>query len=83
MNTITKVIFASTLMFAAAAPTLSHAAYFVDKNKAWAVDPQANVTNAMGKKVQANRALDAMAYVPADATYGNEYFQKGGIINQH
>ena len=37
----------------------------------------------MGKKVQVDRALDAMAYVPADNGFGNEYFQKGGIINQH
>jgi hypothetical protein len=35
MNTTTKVIFASTLMLAAAAPTLSHAAYFVDQTKTW------------------------------------------------
>ena len=80
MNTTTKVIFASTLMLAAAAPSLSHAAYFVDQTKTWSVTTQ---TSVMGKKVQVDRALDAMAYVPADNGFGNEYFQKGGIINQH
>ena len=48
--------------------------------KTWAVSPQPNV---MGKKVQVDRALDAMAFVPADNNFGNEYFQKGGILNQH
>ena len=43
MKTTTKVIFASALMLAAAAPTLSHAAYFVDQTKTWAVSPQPNV----------------------------------------
>ncbi|HET7804772.1 MAG TPA: hypothetical protein VFL53_11055 [Pseudolabrys sp.] len=80
MKTTTKVIFASALMLAAAAPTLSHAAYFVDQTKTWAVTTQ---TSVMGKRLQVDRALDAMAYVPADNNFGNEYFQKGGIINQH
>jgi hypothetical protein len=80
MKTITKVIFASALILAAAAPTLSHAAYFVDQTKTWAVSPQPDV---MGKKVRVDRALDAMAFLPADNNFGNEYFQKGGILNQH
>ena len=41
MKTTTKVIFASALMLAAAAPTLSHAAYFVDQTKTWAVEARA------------------------------------------
>ena len=80
MKSITKVIFASALMLAAAAPTLSHAAYFVDQTKTWATNTPAA---PMGKQVRVDRALDAMAYVPVDSNHGNEYFQKGGILNQH
>ncbi len=47
MKTTTKVIFASALMLAAAAPTLSHAAYFVDQTKTWAVETPAQ--DHMGK----------------------------------
>ena len=64
MKIVTKVVFASALMFSLAAPTLSHAAYFVDQTKTWATvgdpaqqtqnwatggDPVAQ--NVMGKKV--------------------------------
>lgn len=80
MKTTTKFIFASALMLAAAAPTLSHTAYFVDQIKTWAITTP---TPAMDKKIRVDRALDAMAYVPADSNRGNEYFQKGGILNQH
>lgn len=76
MKTTTKFIFASALMLAAAAPTLSHAAYFVDQTIT-------TPTPAMDKKIRVDRALDAMAYVPADSNRGNEYLQKGGILNQH
>ncbi|MGE5165654.1 MAG: hypothetical protein ACM3IH_16725 [Sphingobacteriales bacterium] len=38
MKTVTKVIFASALLFSAVAPSLSYAAYFVDQTKTWAVD---------------------------------------------
>ena len=41
MKTTTKVIFASALMLAAAAPTLSHATYYVDPTKTWALDARA------------------------------------------
>ena len=47
MKTTTKVIFASALMLAAAAPTLSHAAYFVDQTKTWALETRAQ--DHMGK----------------------------------
>jgi hypothetical protein len=40
MKTTTKVIFASALMLAAA-PTLSHASYFVDQTKTWALEMRA------------------------------------------
>jgi len=41
MKTATKVIFASALMFSVVAPSLSHAAYFVDQTKTWALEPRA------------------------------------------
>jgi hypothetical protein len=47
MKTTTKVIFASALMLAAAAPTLSHASYFVDQTKTWALEARAQ--DQMGK----------------------------------
>ena len=37
MKTTMKVIFASALMLAAA-PTLSHASYFIDQTKTWALE---------------------------------------------
>ena len=64
MKIAIKVVFASALMLSAAAPTLSHAAYFVDQTKVYATvgdpvqqtqnsatggDPVAQ--NVMGKKV--------------------------------
>ena len=47
MKTTTKVIFASALLLAAAAPTLSHASYFVDQTKTWALEARAQ--DQMGK----------------------------------
>ena len=64
MKIAIKVVFASALMLSVVAPTLSHAAYFVDQTKTWATvgdpvqqtqnwatggDPVAQ--NVMGKKV--------------------------------
>ena len=79
MKIATKVIFASALMLSGVAPTLSYAAYLVDQTKTWATDTRAQ--DVMGKKVRVNRALDAMAYAPAN--YGNEYSRDFGIISQH
>ena len=68
MKIATKVVFASAIMFSLGAPTLSHAAYFVDQTKTWATvgdpiqqtqnwatvaDPVAQ--NDMGKKVHVGR----------------------------
>jgi hypothetical protein len=47
MKTTAKVIFASALMLAAAAPTFSHASYFVDQTKTWALETRAQ--DHMGK----------------------------------
>ena len=47
MKIATKVVFASALMFSLGAPTLSHAAYFVDQTKTWATvgDPVQRTQN--------------------------------------
>jgi hypothetical protein len=47
MKTATRVIFASALMLSAVAPSLSHAAYFVDQTKTWALETRAQ--DAMDK----------------------------------
>jgi hypothetical protein len=54
MRTTTKVIFASALMLAAAVPTLSHASYFVDQTKTWALETRAQ--DAMGKVTRQDTA---------------------------
>ena len=41
MKTATKVIFASALMLSVVAPSISHAAYFVDQTKTWALEARA------------------------------------------
>jgi hypothetical protein len=80
MKIATRVIFASALMLSAVAPTFSYAAYFVDQTKTWATNTPAQ---AVGKKVRVERALDAMAFAPANHNGGDEYFQERGIISQH
>ena len=64
MKTTTKVIFASAL-FAAAAPTLSHAAYYVDQTKTWALEARAQ--DQMGK---VNRHDTAKPQVSKEQTFG-------------
>jgi len=41
MKIATKAVFAFALMFSVVAPSLSHAAYFVDQTKTWALEPRA------------------------------------------
>lgn len=65
MKTTTKVIFASALMLAAVAPTLSHASYFVDQTKTWALDARAQ--EGMG---QVTRHDTAKTQVSKDRTFG-------------
>ena len=60
MKTATKVIFASALMLSVVAPNLSHAAYFVDQTKTWALEPRTQgvmdkVTRAKAAKTQVSR----------------------------
>lgn len=65
MKTTTKVIFASALMLGAAAPTLSHAGYFVDQTKTWALEARAQ--DQMGK---VTRHDVAKPQVSKDQTFG-------------
>ena len=65
MKTTTKVIFASALMLAAAAPTLSHAAYYVDQTKTWALETRAQ--DVTGK---VTRHDTAKTQVSKDRTFG-------------
>ena len=60
MKTATKVIFASALMLSVVAPSLSHAAYYVDPTKTWALEPRAQdvmdkVTRHKAAKPQVSR----------------------------
>jgi hypothetical protein len=60
MKTATKVIFASALMLSVVAPSLSHAAYFVDQTKTWALETRAQdvmdkVTGHNTAKTQVSR----------------------------
>jgi hypothetical protein len=60
MKTATKVIFASALMLSVVAPSLSHAAYFVDQTKTWALETRAQdvmdkVTRHSTAKTQVSR----------------------------
>jgi hypothetical protein len=41
MKTATKVILASAVMLSVVAPSISHAAYFVDQTKTWALESRA------------------------------------------
>jgi hypothetical protein len=79
---ITKIIFASALTLSVVAPTLSHAAYFVDQTKTWATNTRAQ--DVMGKSGRAVRAIDSMAYAPANAPtdFGSRYFLDRGIGSQ-
>ena len=51
MKIAIKIVFASALMISVAAPTLSHAAYFVDQTKTWATGGDPVAQDVMGKKV--------------------------------
>jgi hypothetical protein len=66
MKTTTKVIFASALLLAAVAPTLSHASYYVDPTKTWALDARAQ--DQMGKVI--TRHDTAKPQVPKDEGFG-------------
>ena len=72
-----NVVFASALMLSVVAPTLSHAAYFVDQTKIWATNAPAPAQNVTGKRM---RGTNAMAFVPADVA--DRYSRDFGIGSQ-
>ena len=60
MKTATQVTFASALMLSVVAPSLSHAAYYVDQTKTWALEARAQavmdkVTRHKTPKTQISR----------------------------
>jgi hypothetical protein len=70
MKTATKVIFASALMLSVVAPSLSHAAYFVDQTKTWALE-----TRAQDVMVKVTRHNTAKTQVSRDRTF--EFYGTG------
>jgi len=70
MKTATQVIFASALTLSVVAPSLSHAAYFVDQTKTWALETQAQ---AVMNKVTPHKA--AKTQVSRDRTF--EFYGTG------
>ena len=66
MKIAIKVVFASALMLSAAAPTLSHAAYFVDATKTYATvgDPVQQTQNwATGGDPVAQNVMGKMVHL--------------------
>ena len=70
MKIATKAVFAFALMFSVVAPSLSHAAYFVDQTKTWALEPRAQ--DVMDK---VTRDKAAKTQVLRDRTY--EFYGTG------
>ncbi len=68
MKTVTKIIFASALVFSAVAPQFAHAAYLENPTQT-----SITVTRALHvthKRILPHRAIDANAYEPATAPTG-------------
>jgi hypothetical protein len=61
MKKAAKLTFASALVLTAIAPSLSHAAYFVDQTKMWAIGDTSQ--DVMAKR-SATRGVHAFAMVP-------------------
>jgi len=51
MKSATKFVFASALMLSVVAPTVSHAAYFVDQTKNWATDSRAQAADERAQAI--------------------------------
>jgi len=63
MKIATQAVFAFALMFSVVAPSLSHAAYFVDQTKTWALEPRAQdvmdkLTSDKAAKVSRERTFE-------------------------
>jgi hypothetical protein len=68
MKIATKVILATGLMFSVVAPSLSYAAYFVDQNKAWAVETRAQ--DVEGKMTRHNETQTQVSRERVPGFYG-------------
>jgi len=67
MKTTFNLILASALMLAVTVPTLSHAAYFVDQTKTWAIDTNEQNSTAKRPAIHAahRNGTHAYAMVPS------------------
>ena len=68
MKNVAKLTFASALVLTAIAPSVSHAAYFVDQTKTWAIGD--NAQGVMAKR-SATRGVHAFAMVPKSGLITN------------
>jgi hypothetical protein len=62
MKTTFNLALASALMLAVTVPTLSHAAYFVDQTKTWAIDTNEQDPMAKRPAIHAARRKGTLAY---------------------
>jgi hypothetical protein len=62
MKTTFNLALASALMLAVTVPTLSHAAYFVDQTKTWAIDTNEQDSMAKRPAIHAARRKGTLAY---------------------
>lgn len=85
MKIAAKLTFASALVLMAMAPSFSHAAYFVDQTKTWAIGANAQDVMAKGsaaREIQ-RRGLHALAMVPKSglaSSPGNVAATGGGSV---
>ena len=62
MKMTSKLALASALVLAVTVPTLSHAAYFVDQTKTWAIDTNEQDSMAKRPAIHAARRKGTLAY---------------------
>ena len=62
MKTTFNLALASALMLAVTVPTLSHAPYFVDQTKTWAIDTNEQDSMAKRPAIHAARRKGTLAY---------------------
>ena len=62
MKTTFNLVLASALMLAVTVPTLSHAAYFVDQTKTWAIDTNEQNSTAKRPAIHAAHRNGTRAY---------------------
>jgi len=62
MKTTFNLVLASALVLAVTVPTLSHAAYFADQTKTWAIDTNEQDSMAKRPAIHAARRKGTLAY---------------------